>query len=131
MLNFNPKLFSYQIKTAINFLQNQNVKRSPLTQKQKFLRAKGLTEDEIQISCDRAGVFTNDPNSTTINIGHHPQNIVVQPKQTTLGKIREVLSTVALLSGITYAIYLFYKVFRYYLKLYRQFKFNKIFSFLL
>lgn len=130
-MNFNLKLFSYQIKTAINFLQNQNVKRSPIAQKQKFLRAKGLTEDEIQLACDRSGVFTNDPNSTTINIGHHPQNFVVQPKQTTIGKIREVLSTVALLSGITYAIYLFYKVFKYYLKLYRRLKLNKIFSFLL
>lgn len=40
----------------MNFLTNPNVQRSTLQQKQKFLRDKGLTEHEIQIACERAGI---------------------------------------------------------------------------
>lgn len=107
----------------MTFLQNQSVKRNPLSQKQQFLRSKGLTEDEIQIACERAGVFTTDPNSTVINMGisapkasamaakyslNHP--ISMGPVQTTFQKIKDVLSSTALFAGIAYAIYLFYKV---------------------
>lgn len=108
-----------QITTAISFLQNPKVRHSALSQKQKFLRSKGLTENEIQLACERAGVFTVDPNAnsngdqTIISIGQHQKNYVVQ-SQTTFGRIKEILSSVALISGIAYAVYLFYKVVRNY-----------------
>lgn len=107
----------------MTFLQNQSVKRNPLSQKQQFLRSKGLTEEEIQIACERSGVFTTDPNSTVINMGisaptasamaakyslNQPNSM--WPVQTTLQKIKDVLSSTALFAGIAYAIYLFYKV---------------------
>lgn len=103
----------FQINTAVQFLQNNNVQRNPLSQKQKFLRSKGLTEDEIQIACERAGVFSHDPNSTVINMGISTPTTqyVVQQPMTTLQRIREILSSTALIAGFTYAIYLFYKVF--------------------
>ncbi|KAJ6643829.1 Peroxisomal membrane protein PEX14 [Pseudolycoriella hygida] len=99
------------INTAVQFLQNNNVQRTPLSQKQKFLRSKGLTEDEIQIACERAGVFSHDPNSTVINMGISTPTTqyVVQQPLTTLQRIREILSSTALIAGFTYAIYLFYK----------------------
>lgn len=93
------------------------MRHSALSQKQKFLRSKGLTETEIQLACERAGVFTMDPNAnsdqTIISIGQHQKNYVVQP-QTTFGRIKEILSSIALVSGIAYAVYLFYKVVRNY-----------------
>lgn len=95
------------------------MKKSHLNQKQQFLRSKGLTEDEIQIACERSGVFTdptssgNYKNSSVVNMGGYPSNLVMQPKQTTFGKIKEVLNSIALISGLTYAVYLFYKVFTY------------------
>lgn len=49
------------ITTAIKFLNNPNVLRSAVGQKQAFLRSKGLTEDEIQLACERAGVFSREP----------------------------------------------------------------------
>jgi len=99
------------INTAVQFLQNNNVQRNPLSQKQKFLRSKGLTENEIQIACERAGVFSHDPNSTVINMGISTPTTqyVVQQPMTTLQRIREILSSTALIAGFTYAIYLFYK----------------------
>lgn len=96
-----------------------------MQQKQKFLRSKGLTEDEIQIACERAGIFTTDPNSTVINMGISTKpnvsgmatqysmsqtSAAVVAHRSTLQYIKDVLSSTALLAGITYAIYLFYKV---------------------
>jgi len=99
------------INTAVQFLQNNNVQRNPLSQKQKFLRSKGLTEEEIQIACERAGVFSHDPNSTVISMGISTPTTqyVVQQPMSTLQRIREILNSTALIAGFTYAIYLFYK----------------------
>ncbi|CAD7078576.1 unnamed protein product [Hermetia illucens] len=105
------------IATAVNFLQNANVVRSPLQQKQKFLRSKGLTEEEIQIACERAGVFSTDPNSTVINMGITTSAgsgqgyRIADQRPTTLMKIKDALSSIALVSGLAYAVYLFYKKF--------------------
>ncbi|XP_055625975.1 peroxisomal membrane protein PEX14 isoform X2 [Toxorhynchites rutilus septentrionalis] len=110
------------INTAVKFLHNPNVLRSAINQKQSFLRSKGLTENEIQIACERAGVFSRDPTTafpseTVINMdvsgptGHSKGHYVIQPRQTMFGKIREVLSSVALISGLMYGVYLLYKKF--------------------
>lgn len=86
------------------------------------MRSKGLTESEIQIACERAGVFTIDPNnpgdSTIISIGQHNKNYNSVVPKTTFEKIKDILSSIALVSGIAYAVYLFYKVFKRYAKLY-------------
>jgi peroxin-14 len=93
-------------------LLNKNVQRSPISQKQKFLRSKGLNEHEIQIACEQAGVFTGSgAHQTVVNMGSYPKNyILAPPKQTTFGKIREILHSMALVSGAIYAVYWFYKV---------------------
>lgn len=120
-----------QIGTAITFLQNPGVRRNPLNQKQQFLRSKGLTEDEIQIACERAGVFSGDPaaagaaagsssSSTVINmgIGGRPSAAAAAaaslghapPVKSLLQYVRDVASASALVAGVAYAIYMFYKV---------------------
>lgn len=85
------------------------MRHTTLVQKQQFLRSKGLTAHEIQLACERAGVFTQDPNNpnTVINIG---SQLAVQPQQTAFGRLRELLHTTALFSGVVYAIYLFWRV---------------------
>lgn len=55
----NLSLFFYQIDTAVRFLNNPNVTERPFQQKQSFLKSKGLTDEEIRISCDRANVHTS------------------------------------------------------------------------
>lgn len=108
----------FQVNTAISFLQNPAVARSSIVQKQNFLRSKGLTDDEIQIACDRAGVFSGERNSNTVinmGISHTPAVAAVATTQShgvlsLLHKVREVLSSTAVLAGLVYAIYVVYKV---------------------
>ncbi|EDW34711.1 GL12812 [Drosophila persimilis] len=70
-----------------------------------------LTAHEIQLACERAGVFTQDPNNpnTVINIGSQVQALQLQP--TIFGRIREIIHSTALFSGVIYAVYLFWKKF--------------------
>lgn len=106
-----------QITTAVTFLQNPNVQRSALNQKQQFLRSKGLTEDEIQLACEKAGAFSLDPTRTAINMD--PHNSIIRPSysyhgkpKSTLEKVKDILSSITMIGGIGYAIYLFYKVYK-------------------
>ncbi|XP_037827396.1 peroxisomal membrane protein PEX14-like [Lucilia sericata] len=105
------------ITTAVNFLNNAKVRHTTLSQKQQFLRSKGLTSTEIQIACERAGVFSQDPNApTVINMGinatqTHAQLALQQPKPTALQRLKEVLHSMALLGGVAYAIFMFWKKF--------------------
>lgn len=92
--------------------------RHPVNQKQQFLRSKGLTEDEIQIACERAGVFTADPtsqsppNHTVVNVVPSGNNVIhqqIQPRYSWFYQLRDIVNSVAVVSGITYCVYLFYK----------------------
>ncbi|XP_050075225.1 peroxisomal membrane protein PEX14 [Anopheles maculipalpis] len=112
------------IVTAVKFLNNPNVVRSAITKKQAFLRSKGLSEDEIQIACERAGVFTTNPSTipaqTVISMGVESSGggsytskpgYQIQPRPNFLTRMKDMLSSAALLSGLMYAVYLFYKKF--------------------
>lgn len=112
------------IVTAIKFLNNPNVVRSAITKKQAFLRSKGLSEDEIQIACERAGVFTTTPSAiptqTVISMGlessggggnYAKPGYQIQPRPNFLTRMKDMLSSVALLSGLMYGVYMFYKKF--------------------
>ncbi|XP_017484032.1 PREDICTED: peroxisomal membrane protein PEX14 [Rhagoletis zephyria] len=102
------------ITTAVNFLQNAKVRHTSLMQKRQFLQSKGLTNEEVEIACRRAGAFRDDTNTspTVINMGisssAYPQ-LALQPRQSAFGRIKEVLHNLALISGVAYAIYLFWK----------------------
>lgn len=106
----------FQITTAVNFLTNPNVKSSSLQHKQRFLRNKGLTEAEIQLACERAGLFSGEQQNvetklqTVINMDRRRSYSVWKSGNlSTFAKVKEALSSVALFSGVAYAIYLFYK----------------------
>ncbi|XP_073838047.1 peroxisomal biogenesis factor 14 [Musca autumnalis] len=119
VLNDSTPVREALITTAINFLQNAKVRHTTLLQKQQFLRSKGLTEKEIQIACERAGVFSQDPNAapTVINMGinatqtHHAQLALQPVRPTAFGRMKEILHSMALLGGVAYAIYTFWKKF--------------------
>lgn len=106
----------FQISTAASFLQNPNVARSSIVQKEQFLRSKGLTEQEIKLAFQQAGIFTKDPNNTIINmeIGHRampPQTQLYRPPETALQKIYHIISSTAMVTGIIFSIYYVYKRF--------------------
>lgn len=52
-----------QINTAVKFLQNPNVQKSSLANRQAFLKKKGLTEEEVQIACERASAVGSPGNN--------------------------------------------------------------------
>ena len=68
------------------------------------------------MACERAGVFSQDPNApTVINMGinatqTHAQLALQQPKATVLGRVKEILHSMALLGGVVYAVFMFWKV---------------------
>lgn len=103
----------------MNFLRNPKVARSSLLQKRNFLAAKGLSEDEIQLAFERVGIFTKlnaleeAMEETKINIPQQSSSLPIHSYKhqlTTFEKIKDVLSSIALVSGIAYGIFMFYKV---------------------
>lgn len=97
-------------------MKNPKVRNSSLLQKRNFLASKGLIDEEIQLAFERVGIFDkisdmtmND--DTKINIPQFQiQPTTYRHQMTTFEKIKDVLSSVALISGIAYAAYMFYKV---------------------
>lgn len=73
--------------------------------------SKGLTEQEIQIAFNRAGVFTFDPNHAEMGIAAQSNYLAIsQENKSLFGKIKEAIQSMALISAVAYACYLFYKV---------------------
>ena len=67
-----------------------------------------MSEDEIQVACERAGAFSKPPqfrDHSIINLGGGQ----MQP-QTKFEKIKEYLGSIALISSIAWGLYLLYKV---------------------
>jgi len=101
------------IVTAVNFLNNPKVAKSTLIQKRNFLASKGLTDEEIQKAFERVGIFVkmydnDNENETRIDISQRPS---YQHQMTKFEKFKDIISSAALISGIAYAIYTFYKKF--------------------
>lgn len=84
-------------------------------QKETFLRSKGLTDAEVQMAFQQAGIFAKDPNNTIINmdITHQTPSLIPLHRtapETTLQKIYHVISSTAIVAGVIYSIYFVYKV---------------------
>lgn len=52
------KFILFQIDTAVLFLRGPQVQQTPLELRKQFLKKKGLTDNEIAIACDKAGINT-------------------------------------------------------------------------
>lgn len=110
----------FQVNTAVSFLKNPNVARSSILQKEKFLRSKGLTDEEIKLAFQQTGTFTKDPNAAIINmeIGHRPSpapntspSLFYRAPESAMQKLYNIISSTAMVTGIVYAIYYVYKRF--------------------
>lgn len=83
-------------------------------QKRNFLASKGLTDEEIQKAFERVGIFVTmsdlneNKDETRINVAQPTTNY--RHQMTRFEKIKDIISSAALISGIAYAIYKFYKV---------------------
>jgi len=98
------------IRTASKFLQNPRVRRTTLVQKQNFLRQKGLTEEEIQLACEHAGIFLEDQNMTTNLMPSRKPFPYRDEKRLSLWvKAKDIANLVALISIGSYSLYSFWK----------------------
>ncbi|KAK3737162.1 hypothetical protein RRG08_016466 [Elysia crispata] len=120
------------INTAIKFLQNPKVMTSPLYQKKAFLEKKGLTQVEIDLAVQRAGVVETTSASMAVSSSStHPgqtaqigppqvyQAGIVQPHyvpippQSGWARARDLTITTAVVASVSYVVYqLFQKYFR-------------------
>lgn len=115
------------INTAVKFLQNPKVMSSPLYQKKAFLQKKGLTQVEIDLAVQRAGVVETSsvPPNNTVNqpVGlpsqsgppHLYQAAMVQPipPQSAWARARDLTMTTVVVASVSYAVYqLFQKYLR-------------------
>lgn len=96
---------------AVDFLTNPKIQSSTTNQKIKFLRKKGLTEDEIHLACEKVQIFSQ-PTAMTSQIEHSVLNMggLTYKAVSRIDKLKDFLLNSAFLGSICYAIYLFYKV---------------------
>lgn len=110
------------VKTAVQFLQNPDVSKSPLYRKQEFLKRKGLTDEEIKRACELANVsnvseqsrFGHQNEYTAIPIpqrSNYPYLQMQAYQPTLLQKIKEIFNATAFVGATLYCVYWFYKNF--------------------
>jgi peroxin-14 len=99
----------------VDFLTNPRVQKSSLLQKRNFLVSKGLNDDEIQLAFEKAGIFTKvsdldkNESETRIQITSTASSSGLQ-KVSFFERFKSLAGSFALVSGIVYGVYLFYKV---------------------
>lgn len=93
----------FQISTAVKFLSNPSIQRRPLEQKQTFLKAKGLTDEEIRSAFERGAALLSIPAVASSEL--------LMYRHSKISWFREVFISLALFGGITYGLYWIYKVF--------------------
>jgi peroxin-14 len=106
-----------QVSSAVRFLQNPKVSSSPLQQKRDFLISKGLTNQEVDLACQRVGVstVTSHEHMTSPPQNHVIATIPTYPVQTFQGprwlqNFRDFLHFVVLLGGAAYGCYYLWRV---------------------
>lgn len=104
------------MQTAVKFLQNPQVVNTSLAKKQRFLQRKGLTDNEVQEACERAGAYILHENenkiiqSSQLNIPMPINSSAQLVKYGLLERIKDIVQNMALFSAVVYAIYIFYQV---------------------
>ncbi|KAG5894364.1 hypothetical protein JTB14_031924 [Gonioctena quinquepunctata] len=114
--NENTPVRDEMVQTAIKFLENPNVINTPIAQKQKFLQRKGLTDQEIQVACEKSGAYAR----------HEEQNRLPPPLPLTpsfasnqlyrnqvqlsvFDRLRDIVHNIAIFSIVAYVIHKFYE----------------------
>ncbi|XP_022129625.1 peroxisomal membrane protein PEX14 isoform X1 [Pieris rapae] len=90
----------FQITTAVKFLSNPNVQRCTMESKERFLRAKGLTDLEIKRAIEKCGDLVDMSNFTSeLHFFQQSQN----------SWFKEKILPLIIYGGFAYGCYWFYK----------------------
>jgi len=112
-----PNIRDDLIATAVKFLQNPRVIARPNSEKEKFLRGKGLNDDEIIAAFKASGTTSIQQDNS---VGHYSSLKVAQVHEysgslipatnSRWGIVRDVLNAIVLMAGAAYSLqYLFKK----------------------
>lgn len=103
------------ISTAVSFLKLPQVQASPLKGKQEFLRSKGLTDEEVRISCEIAGAFEHANNNLhgLPDISNSFEIMRQQPQRYWWPVMRDVASVAAIVVGIFFVSQTLYEKYLY------------------
>ncbi|KAL7293774.1 peroxisomal membrane protein PEX14 [Trichogramma pretiosum] len=106
-----PDVRDILIKTAVKFLRNPRVSKTPLVQRQEFLRKKGLTEKEISVAINEASKSLNTASS--LDDGQFYQAINASGQNIThvhwLYRIKDILNNLIIFAASCYSVHWFYK----------------------
>ncbi|KAJ8945166.1 hypothetical protein NQ318_001632 [Aromia moschata] len=103
------------VQTAIKFLQNSSVVNTPLAQKQKFLQRKGLTDQEIQMACEKSGAYDHHEQQNRLPPPLPPVSNMItsynpyQVQSSFFNRLQEVVHSIAIFSIVAYVIHKFYE----------------------
>ncbi|XP_063236572.1 peroxisomal membrane protein PEX14 isoform X2 [Bacillus rossius redtenbacheri] len=93
------------VNTAVAFLRNPAVQRSPHSRQHAFLKGKGLSDQEV------AAAFQRSQRDAFQAQAQLPASLspVALPALSPWSRFRDVGNTAALLAGLVYAVYVLYK----------------------
>lgn len=87
--------------TAVKFLSNPNVQRCTMESKERFLKAKGLTDYEIKKAIEKCGELVDMSNFTSeLQFFQYSQH----------SWFKEKILPIIIYGGFAYGCYWFYKV---------------------
>ncbi|KAJ3643199.1 hypothetical protein Zmor_025923 [Zophobas morio] len=112
-----PSIREDLVNTAIKFLENPNVIKTSLAEQQRFLKRKGLTDEEIRSACEKSGAYAYHeqksrtppplPGSTNPLVPYGTGTVQLS----LFDRIRELVHNVAIFSFAAYVVYKFYEKF--------------------
>ncbi|XP_016129423.1 peroxisomal membrane protein PEX14-like isoform X2 [Sinocyclocheilus grahami] len=98
-----------QIVTAVRFLQNQQVRQSPLATRKAFLKKKGLTDEEVDLAIERSG-STEEPLTVAVpRPAHIAHPVPLAPYSPPGYRWRDYSALAVILAGMAFGFYHLYR----------------------
>uniref|UniRef100_A0A8C2H9U0 Peroxisomal membrane protein PEX14 n=1 Tax=Cyprinus carpio TaxID=7962 RepID=A0A8C2H9U0_CYPCA len=97
------------IATAVRFLQNQQVRQSPLATKKAFLKKKGLTDEEVDLAIERSG-STEEPLTVAVpRPAHIAHPVPLAPYSPSGYRWRDYSALAVILAGMAFGFHHLYR----------------------
>ncbi|XP_067227001.1 peroxisomal membrane protein PEX14 [Chanodichthys erythropterus] len=97
------------IATAVRFLQNQQVRQSPLATRKAFLKKKGLTDEEVDLAIQRSG-STEEPLTVAVpGPAHIAHPVQLAPYSPSGYRWRDYSALAVILAGMAFGFYHLYR----------------------
>ena len=98
--------------TAVKFLKNPRIVSSPLATKKAFLKSKGLTDNQIEEVCAKAGIANESPETPSEMMPADAEYPLIKsnPQTTWLVRLRDLANVIFVFGGAACGIHYLWKV---------------------